>query len=98
MLTDEGKEAARECLLRSGLADSMEGLAAGAETSNLDKTNNISGLGYACVDSVEELQHVGSSRQKKSFDVPQESLDRVYFPSFQSTVILSVCVGKIFHW
>ncbi|KAM7472572.1 hypothetical protein LguiA_010755 [Lonicera macranthoides] len=76
MLTDEGKEAARECLLRSGLDDSMDGLAAGAETLNLDKTNNISGPGYACADSVEELQHIGSSRQTKSFDVPQESLDR----------------------
>ena len=88
MLTEEGKEAARQCLFRSGLVDSTEKLAMAEELSNLDQSNK-SGLEFSNADPLKELKlrSAGSSSRKKSIDIPPESFDRVYclcFPSFAS--------------
>ncbi|CAK9147489.1 unnamed protein product [Ilex paraguariensis] len=77
MLTEEGKEAARQCLFRSGLVDSTEKLAMAEELSNLDQSNK-SGLEFSNADPLKELKlpSAGSSSRKKSIDIPPESFDR----------------------
>ena len=79
MLSEEGREAARDCLLRSGLVDSTENLVTTERLPNLD-ASNISDLEFVCADSTKEATIVNSSLQKKTIDVPPESLDRVYIP------------------
>ncbi|KAI9169325.1 hypothetical protein LWI28_010726 [Acer negundo] len=76
MLTQEGHEAARECLTRSGLADPIENVA-DEQHADLDRVN-VSDMELARPDSSEDvaLRSVGLSRQKKSVDVPPESLER----------------------
>lgn len=61
MLTEQGKEAARDCLSRSGLVDSTENLA----TTNANLINAV------------PPQHVPSKRQKISIDIPVDTLDKV---------------------
>ncbi|XP_076950494.1 crossover junction endonuclease MUS81-like [Bidens hawaiensis] len=61
MLTEQGKEAARDCLSRSGLVDSTENLA----TPNANLIENV------------PPQHVSSKRQKKSIDIPVDTLDKL---------------------
>lgn len=77
MLTQEGHEAARECLMRSGLADPIENMA-DEQHADLDRAN-VSDMELAHPDSSGDvaLRSVGLSRQKKSVDVPPESLERV---------------------
>ncbi|KAA8537298.1 hypothetical protein F0562_027015 [Nyssa sinensis] len=77
MLTQEGKESARECLSRSGLVDLTESLATTERFSDLNATN-MSDLEIVDTDSVKEvtIPSVHLSRQKKAIDVPPESLDR----------------------
>ncbi|KAK0573535.1 hypothetical protein LWI29_009596 [Acer saccharum] len=76
MLTQEGHEAARECLTRSGLADPIENVA-DEQHADLDRAN-VSDMELARPDSSGDvaLRSVGLSRQKKSVDVPPESLER----------------------
>ncbi|KAK4841777.1 hypothetical protein QYF36_010280 [Acer negundo] len=76
MLTQEGHEAARECLTRSGLADPIENVA-DEQHADLDRVN-VSDMELVRPDSSEDvaLRSVGLSRQKKSVDVPPESLER----------------------
>ncbi|GAV84003.1 hypothetical protein CFOL_v3_27448 [Cephalotus follicularis] len=68
MLTLEGREVARECLIRSCLADTAVNLA----------DDRVSDLEFARLSSAREvaLPSVGMSGQKKSIDVPPESLER----------------------
>ncbi|KAL6981030.1 Crossover junction endonuclease mus81 [Sarracenia purpurea var. burkii] len=76
MLTEEGREAARECLLRSGLVDSSENLIT-TGVSDLD-SRKLSNLEFARSDISKEvtLKSANSSLLKKSIDVPPEALDR----------------------
>lgn len=97
MLTEEGREAARECLSRSGLVDATESSIATERLPIVDLTT-ISDLECVRADFTEGvtmgsvssslpnksvvakgamLASVGSSLQKKSLDLPPESLDRV---------------------
>ncbi|KAJ7982289.1 crossover junction endonuclease MUS81 [Quillaja saponaria] len=74
MLTQEGKEAAGECLMRSGLADPKE---------DLDDVENLSDLDKQPMSEVETSDHyldkgVTSqlSQQKKLIEVPLDSLEK----------------------
>lgn len=83
MLTQEGRDAARECLTRSGLTDPIENNVADEEHADPDPAN-VFDVDLADSDSsgVVALLSVGlgrASRQKKSIDVPLESLERVSF-------------------
>ncbi|KAJ6326015.1 hypothetical protein OIU78_013164 [Salix suchowensis] len=77
MLTDEGRETARECLIRSRMEDPGDNLA------NLEGSSDLNMLNTSDMDSVHPdsdrgatFTSVGLSRQKKSIDVPHESLER----------------------
>ncbi|THG05642.1 hypothetical protein TEA_000827 [Camellia sinensis var. sinensis] len=89
MLTEEGKEAARECLLRTGLVDLTENWTTTERLSNLD-ASNISDLEFARADMAKEvtLGSVNSSSQKKLIDVPLESLDRFLRMGYSKEQIL----------
>ncbi|KAL7229772.1 hypothetical protein ACSBR2_008332 [Camellia fascicularis] len=89
MLTEEGKEAARECLLRTGLVDLTENWTTTERLSNLD-ASNISDLEFARADMAKEvtLGSVNSSLQKKLIDVPLESLDRFLRMGYSKEQIL----------
>lgn len=79
MLTPEGQEAARECLIRSGLVDSSDHVAAVEDVSNLQE-HNAPDLEFVRADSAKvALQSVGLSKQKKDVDVPLTFIERVYF-------------------
>jgi hypothetical protein len=79
MLTQEGKEVARECLMRSGLGDPAESLA-NAEGFPDKVANGTAALDFACLGMGKEMTStsMGLSRRKKSIDVPFESLERVH--------------------
>lgn len=78
MLTEQGKEAARDCLLRSGLVDPTESLTNGDKTLDLNQHNTKDPV---CTRGtlVEEVtaQHVSSSWQKKSVEIPPDTLDKL---------------------
>lgn len=69
MLTQEGQEAAQECLVRSGLADRIENSVDGKDSD----------LEFAHPDSTGEvtLRTVSLSRLEKSTDIPSETLEKV---------------------
>ncbi|KAJ6944525.1 crossover junction endonuclease MUS81 isoform X2 [Populus alba x Populus x berolinensis] len=77
MLTDEGRETARECLIRSRMEDPGDNLANLEGSSDLNMLN-ISDMESARPDSSRgaTFASVALSRQKKSIDVPLESLER----------------------
>ncbi|KAH8512667.1 hypothetical protein H0E87_006089 [Populus deltoides] len=77
MLTDEGRETARECLIRSRMEDPGHNLA-NLEGSSDPNMLNTSDMESAHPDSARgaTLTSVALSRQKKSIDVPLESLER----------------------
>jgi crossover junction endonuclease MUS81 len=77
MLTQEGQEAARECLMRSGLADPAENLA-NEEGFSDQGANSMPRLDFAPLEKEVASTSAGLSRHKKSIDVPLESLERVY--------------------
>ncbi|KAI3706050.1 hypothetical protein L1987_76303 [Smallanthus sonchifolius] len=78
MLTEQGKEAARDCLSRSGLADSTENLAAIDKTLDLNQNNTIDPVcNNANLIKNMAPQHVSSKRQKKSIDIPVDTLDKL---------------------
>ncbi|PSS09951.1 Crossover junction endonuclease [Actinidia chinensis var. chinensis] len=87
MLSEEGREAARDCLLRSGLVDSTENLVTTERLPNLD-ASNISDLEFVRADSTKEAAIVNSSLQKKTIDVPPESLDRFLRMGYSTEQIL----------
>ncbi|KAM0041896.1 hypothetical protein Hdeb2414_s0011g00371661 [Helianthus debilis subsp. tardiflorus] len=78
MLTEQGKEAARECLSRSGLVDSTENLVITNKTSDLNQNNTIDSV-CANANPIKNMppQHVSSKRQKKSIDIPHDTLDKL---------------------
>ncbi|KAK9075102.1 hypothetical protein SSX86_003421 [Deinandra increscens subsp. villosa] len=78
MLTEKGKEAARDCLSRSGLTDSTENLATIDKTSDLNQNNVIDPV-CTNADSIKSMppQRVSSKRQKKSIDIPLDTLDKL---------------------
>ncbi|KAL5760348.1 hypothetical protein ACOSQ2_019186 [Xanthoceras sorbifolium] len=88
MLTQEGREAARECLMRSGLADPIEDVADEQHT-DLDPAN-VSEMELAHSDLSGEvtLRSVGLSRQKKPIDVPLESLERFMHMGYSKEQVL----------
>lgn len=77
MLTDEGRETARECLIRSRMEDPGDNLA-NLEGSSDPNMLNTSDMESAHPDSARgaTFTSVALSRQKKSIDVPLESLER----------------------
>ncbi|GMY22616.1 crossover junction endonuclease mus81 [Fagus crenata] len=75
MLTQEGQEAARECLMRSGLADPAENLA-NEEGFSDQGANSMPRLDFAPPEKEVASTSAGLSRHKKSIDVPLESLER----------------------
>lgn len=77
MLTDEGRETARECLIRSRMEDPGDNLANLEGSSDLNMLNT-SDMESSHPDSARgaTFTSVALSRQKKSIDVPLESLER----------------------
>lgn len=77
MLTDEGRETARECLIRSRMEDPGDNLA-NLEGSSDPNMLNTSDMESAHPDSARgaTFTSIALSRQKKSIDVPLESLER----------------------
>ncbi|KAD4584014.1 hypothetical protein E3N88_21615 [Mikania micrantha] len=78
MLTKQGKEAARDCLSRSGLTDFTENLDTMNKTldSNQNNTMDLVCTNANFIKSVPP-QHTSSKRQKKSIDVPLDTLDKL---------------------
>lgn len=78
MLTEQGKEAARDCMLRSGLVDSTDDLATLDKTSDLTQKNLKDSV---CIDAelVDDVasRHVSSSLQKKPVEIPPDTVDKV---------------------
>lgn len=85
MLTEEGREAAQECLSRSGLVDCDNKSAimqriSGLEPEDLDLSErDMPDLALVLASSSNEdaFPSFPSNIQKKSIDVPPEFLDRV---------------------
>ncbi|XP_011042137.1 PREDICTED: crossover junction endonuclease MUS81 isoform X3 [Populus euphratica] len=77
MLTEEGRETARECLIRSRMEDPGDNLANLEGASDLNMLNT-SDMELARPDSARgaTFTSIALSRQKKSIDVPLESLER----------------------
>ncbi|KAF7824651.1 crossover junction endonuclease MUS81 [Senna tora] len=74
MLTQEGKEAARECLKRSGMEDSQENSITVGSLSDMDKQNTLDMEGSdhdLDIEVISPLNH-----QKKLMDVPLHHLER----------------------
>lgn len=91
MLTQEGQEAARECIMRSGLADPSSDTNDSEGHYDLD-TENMLDLEPLQPDSAREVtSSSGDLTRKKPVDIPVEYMDRVYLhlaskfaPSFSS--------------
>ncbi|KAE8038324.1 hypothetical protein FH972_010847 [Carpinus fangiana] len=90
MLTQEGKEVARECLMRSGLGDPAESLA-NAEGFPDKVANGTAALDFAGLGMGEEMTStsMGLSRRKKSIDVPFESLERFMGMGYSKEQVLA---------
>ncbi|KAJ4711569.1 Crossover junction endonuclease MUS81 [Melia azedarach] len=80
MLTQEGQEAAQECLVRSGLADRIENSVDGKDSD----------LEFAHPDSTGEvtLRTVSLSRLEKSTDIPSETLEKFMRMGFSKEQVL----------
>lgn len=74
MLTELGKEAARDCMLRSGLVDSTDNI----DTVDFNQRNlkDTVCIRDELVDDVAS-QHVSSSWQKKPVEIPPDTLDKL---------------------
>nr|XP_043617761.1 crossover junction endonuclease MUS81 [Erigeron canadensis] len=78
MLTEQGKEAARDCLSRSGLVDSTEALHTINKTSDSNQIKmNDSVCTQAKLVKDGPPQKVSSKRLKKSVDIPPDTLDKL---------------------
>lgn len=81
MLTQEGKEAARECLRRSGMEDSLENSVTIECLSDMDKQNT---LDIECSDYDLDTEVISPlNQQKKLVIVPIDSLERVFYFGYQ---------------
>lgn len=97
MLTIEGKEAARECLRRSGMEDCQENSVT-IECSDIDKQNT---LDMEHSDNDLETEVISPpTLKKKQMNVPLDSLERVYYFGFQLKLFLIseplICRSLIF--
>lgn len=96
MLTEEGKEVARECLLRSGLTDSSKSLGRlkgcstsdGRDRSTVDIQGDLPELEGVVGVSVEKEAPINVKKPKKSIDVPPEYFDKVYSGSCYFTFLV----------
>nr|POE81103.1 crossover junction endonuclease mus81 [Quercus suber] len=75
MLTQEGQEAARECLMRSGLVNPAENLA-NAEVYSDQGAHSTPDIDFTPPEKEVTSTSTGLSRRRKSMDVPLESLER----------------------
>ena len=86
MLTQEGKEAACDCLARSGMAESQEKSVSVELPSYMDKENSLDRElnGH----DLESEVMSPLTQQKKPVDVPLDSLERVFFSYFRCLLLL----------
>lgn len=84
MLTEEGKEAACDCLKRSGMAESLDKSASVEISVHMDKQNSLD-IEVSAYDLESEVTSP-LNRQKKPLDVPLDSLERVCFLLFKVLV------------
>jgi len=75
MLTEEGKEAACDCLKRSGMAESLDKSASVEIPLHMDKQNSLD-IEVNAYDLESEVTSP-LNHQKKPLDVPLDSLERV---------------------
>lgn len=83
MLTQEGNEAACDCLKRSGMAESLEKSASVENSFHLDKQNSLDTEPNA---HDLEPEVMSPLTQQKKLDVPLDSLERVHFLLFKVLV------------
>ncbi|KAF3436728.1 hypothetical protein FNV43_RR19475 [Rhamnella rubrinervis] len=80
MLTQEGQEAARECLVRSGLPDTSE---------NTENSEGSSDLNLVNIDSAEvETMSPVDLKRKKSTDIPLEYIEKFVLMGYPKERIL----------
>ncbi|EEF49613.1 endonuclease, putative [Ricinus communis] len=89
MLTEEGRETACECLMRSRLSDPREGSANAEEPFDADMSSALD-LDSARLDSAGAVtsSSVAVSGQKKPIDVPLESLQRFLRMGYSKVQVL----------
>jgi crossover junction endonuclease MUS81 len=75
MLTQEGKEAACDCLKRSGMTESLDKSASVEIHIHMDKQNSLD-MEVDAHDLESEVT-LPLNKQKKPVDVPLDSLERV---------------------
>lgn len=86
MLTQEGKEAARECLKRSGMEDSQENTISTGIPSDMDKQNT---LDTECSDHDLDMEVISPlNQQKKLMNIPLDCLERVFYFGYQLGLFL----------
>ncbi|KAG2671753.1 hypothetical protein I3760_13G010000 [Carya illinoinensis] len=90
MLTQEGQEVAHDCLMRSGLADPADSLA-NTEGFSDKGANGMPNLDLVQLDMDIDVMPAsrGLSQQKKSIDVPFESLERFMRMGYSKDQVLS---------
>ncbi|OIT34672.1 PREDICTED: crossover junction endonuclease MUS81 isoform X1 [Nicotiana attenuata] len=98
MLTEEGKEIARECLLRSRIVDSKEISTCLTGFSNLDQNDMLDKSLTTINLSSTEVRHTTSVRKrpvpssqstgKKKLNIPSESLDRFVRMGFSKEQVI----------
>lgn len=86
MLTQEGKEAACDCLKRSGMAESLDKSASVEISSRMDIQNSLD-MEINAHDMESEVTSP-LNQKKKPVDVPLDSLERVCFLLFKSLLFL----------
>lgn len=87
MLTEEGKEAACDCLKRSGMAESLDKSASVEISVHMDKQNSLD-IEVSAYDLESEVTSP-LNRQKKPLDVPLDSLERFTNMGYSKEQIIS---------
>lgn len=85
MLTQEGKEAACDCLKRSGMAESLDKSASVEISIHMDNQNSLDV--EANTHDMESEVTSPLNQQKKPVNVPFDSLERVCFFLFKVLII-----------
>nr|XP_023918887.1 crossover junction endonuclease MUS81 isoform X1 [Quercus suber]POF02364.1 crossover junction endonuclease mus81 [Quercus suber] len=88
MLTQEGQEAARECLMRSGLVNPAENLA-NAEVYSDQGAHSTPDIDFTPPEKEVTSTSTGLSRRRKSMDVPLESLERFMRMGYSKEQVLA---------
>ncbi|KAL4600798.1 hypothetical protein ACB092_11G225500 [Castanea dentata] len=88
MLTQEGQEAARECLMRSGLVNPAEDLA-NAEVYSDQGAHSTPDIDFTPPEKEVPSTSTGLSRRRKSIDVPLESLERFMRMGYSKEQVLA---------